>query len=515
MKRILSKIRSNNSEKPRSMSIRVKLMLVYSISSLIVFSINLLLYSQVNRTIERIDQLYVSNVSLNELSDSLDAVHDSLYEYLTTKSSDALDTYYRSEGKYTELYSQLTDTVTNNEMLLLERNIRFMSEDYLAITDDAIQDKRGQNVEKYKQRFEDAEDVFGHIQDYIYTLNNMQFQINSDNYSVLLTSLQYLEFSSSIVLLILTAVNIFVILLWTGNVIRPLVRLAQTANAVAAGDINAEVTGPRPNDEIGVVTNAFDEMLKSIRLYIRQTTESMENERALKEKELLMETHLKDTQLRYLQAQINPHFLFNSLNAGAQLAMMEGAEKTCLFIEKMADFFRYNVRKDNEIMTIENEVMVVENYLYITNVRFDDGILFRKKVDKTLLRVKIPGMVLQPIVENSVKHGLRESSRRGKITLTVYRDVDRIVISIADNGRGITAEKIAEIMNLAPISSDIMKDSTGIGLSNVISRLRLYYNRDDVFEIKNLGVDKGTEVLIRIPAESEIGKEKPGGGQRV
>ena len=487
--------------KPRFVSIRVKLMLVYAISSLLVFSINLILYSQVNRTIDRMDQLYVSNISLNELSDSLDAVQDSLYEYLTTKSSDALDTYYRSEERFTELYSQLTNQVTNNEMLLLERNILQMSENYLTTTDAAIQDKRGQNVEKYKKGYEESERIHDNIRDYIYTLNNMQFQINSDNYSILLGSLQYLEISSSVVLITLTAVNIFVILLWTGNVIRPLIRLAQTANFVAAGNIEAEVSGPRPNDEIGVVTNAFDEMLQSIRRYIRQVTESMENERALKEKELLMETHLKDTQLRYLQAQINPHFLFNSLNAGAQLAMMEGAEKTCLFIEKMADFFRYNVRKDNALMTLENELMIVENYLYIINVRFDDGIIFRKKIDKSLLSVKIPGMVIQPIVENAVKHGLRGLDRRGKITLSVYRDVSGIVISVQDNGHGIKPEKIAEIMKCEPVPQEEGSDSTGIGLSNVISRLRLYYNRNDVFEIHSLAPDKGTEICIRIPME--------------
>ena len=100
----------------------------------------------------------------------------------------------------------------------------------------------------------------------------------------------------------------------------------------------------------------------------------------MKERELLMETHLKDAQLKYLRAQINPHFLFNSLNAGAQLALMEDAEKTSIFIEKMADFFRYNVRKTEETATLEEELEAVDSYVYILNVRFAGEIHYEKEV---------------------------------------------------------------------------------------------------------------------------------------
>lgn len=488
---------------PKPVSIRVKLILVYVITSVMVFSIHLVLYNQVNRTVNKIDQLYVSNISLNELSDSLEAVQENLYEYLSTKSTDALNDYYRSEQDYVALTDQLTDTVTNNEMLLLERNIRAMSETYLNVADATIQDKRGQNVEKYKRGYAEAEESFAYINDYIYTLNNLQFQINSENYHVLLSSLQFLEISSAAVLLTIAAINIFIIVAWTGSVIRPLVRLAQTADEVAAGNLDAKVIGPTPNDEIGVVTHAFEDMLQSIRDNVQQIKDSMEMERIMKENELLMETHLKDAQLRYLQAQINPHFLFNSLNAGAQLAMMEGAERTCLFVEKMADFFRYNIKKDKELSTIEDEIQVVENYIYILNVRFSDEIIYRKKIDKKLLKAMIPGMVLQPIVENAVKHGFRDLERPCNITLTACREDDTVLIRIQDNGRGMTPGKIEEIMQCTASVKENGTESMGIGMTNVISRLRLYYDKVDVFEIRSGGPDKGTEVRIRIPMDFE------------
>lgn len=95
-----------------------------------------------------------------------------------------------------------------------------------------------------------------------------------------------------------------------------------------------------------------------------------------------MEAHLKDAKLKYLQAQINPHFLFNTLNAGAQLAMMEGADKTYQYVQNVADFFRYNVKRDDEPVTLSNEIELVDNYIYILNVRFSGEIKYRKNIDE-------------------------------------------------------------------------------------------------------------------------------------
>ena len=133
----------------------------------------------------------------------------------------------------------------------------------------------------------------------------------------------------------------------------------------------------------------------------------MEIQQSLKEKELMMEAHLKDAQLKYLQAQINPHFLFNTLNAGAQLAMMEGADRTYDYVQNVAEFFRYNVKKGNETVTVREEIELVDNYIYILNVRFSGEIHYEKKIEESLLSIQMPGMILQPVVENCVNHGIR------------------------------------------------------------------------------------------------------------
>ena len=148
-------------------------------------------------------------------------------------------------------------------------------------------------------------------------------------------------------------------------------------------------------------------MVLSIQDYITRLRQSMETERQMQEKELRMEAHLKDAQLKYLQAQINPHFLFNTLNAGAQLAMMEDAEKTYEYIQNVADFFRYSVKKDYGSVSLEEEIKLVDHYIYIINVRFAGDIQYSKQIDNRLIKVSVPAMILQPLVENCVNHGIR------------------------------------------------------------------------------------------------------------
>lgn len=483
------------------LSIRKKLLAAFALTALIMFAINLFMYWQVNKSIKKIDEIYVSNVSLNELSDAFAQLQTNMYNYLTVKSSDSLENYYRSEQMYRNQMEELNDQVLGNEMMMLEKNIRAMSESYLLVSNEAVQAKRGRNVEKYKNAYEDALELYNYINSSIYQLNNLHFKDNANSYQILAKSLQYLEIISSVILVAITFLNILILTIITRNITSPLTRLAETARLVGEGNFEVEMPWTDSKDEVGVVTRAFNKMVHSLKEYIAKTKESMEKEQKMKERELLMETHLKDAQLKYLQSQINPHFLFNSLNAGAQLAMMEDAEKTCLFIERMADFFRYNVKKISEDATLREELIAVDNYIYILNVRFAGDIHFSKQVDDSALSQKVPSMILQPIVENSVNHGIRDVEWEGKIHLEVKKQGNMIRISVKDNGMGMTEERIAEVLNGRLSSSDNQGDSTGIGMDNVIHRLELYYNRRDLMQIDSAGPGKGTEIIVQIPSD--------------
>ncbi len=480
-------------------SIQIKLVMAFLITAFVVLGTNIFLYTNINKMIEQIDEVYQSNGSINELTDSLTNVQDNLTKYLNDKSTETLESYYEEEQKVVNYINTLNQDIYDNEVLMMERNIRNMVEEYLEYTNAAISAKRGRNVEEYRIAYEEALERYEIIQPYISELNNNHYVINSANYAILAEYMQFFEVLSMMILFGVCICVIIIVFILTQNIIEPLRTLANVADQVAEGNFDVEHIEVKRMDEVGVVANAFNKMIESIKEYIQRVRENMETANEMKEKELIMQGHLKDAQLKYLQAQINPHFLFNTLNAGAQLAMMEGADKTCTFVENMADFFRYNVKKINEDSSLEEELGVVDSYLYILNVRFGGEIHFQSQIDKRWLNIRVPSMILQPIVENAVNYGIRDISWEGRILLKVYEKESYICISIFDNGCGISQEKIIEIMNGEIEETDLAKNSTGIGLGNVISRLQVYYSQERVIEIISEGENLGTEVILYIP----------------
>lgn len=466
---------------------------------LLMLVINIILYSQINKTIRRMDTVYSSNVDLTELSDSLSDVQEALYAYLSVKTSDSLENYYKSEQTYRNLLENLGNQISSNPTMLLERNIRKMSESYLALAEEAVSAKRGRNVEKYKELYDSSQNLYSYINTYIDELNSQQFRNNSASYQTLSEALEYLEISSLVLMTVMMGIGILMLFGITKGMIEPLTNLAETANLVGQGNFNVKMPPTDSLDEVGIVTRAFNTMVESLEEYIIRTTRSMEKEQQMMERELLMKNHLKEAQLKYLQSQINPHFLFNSLNAGAQLAMLEDAEKTCIFVEKMADFFRYNVKKGLEDASLEEELAAVENYIYILNVRFAGEIHFTRQADERIMDCRVPSMILQPIVENAVNHGIRNIDWEGCIHLEIMEEEGRIFIRIRDNGKGMSQERIQEVLSGQAGDGEEQSDSTGVGMNNVISRLELYYNQKNLVEIRSRGENKGTEVILKLP----------------
>lgn len=492
-------IRGAVREKWRYLTLQQKLTALFVLTAVIILAVNLYMFTFINEMTGKVEEVYVSNVSLNELSGALDQVQQSMEEYLNTKSSDAMEDYYRSEQVYRGMMEGLNVQPTDNVSLLTEKNIYGLSESYLELAAEAIQAKRGRNVEKYGQLYEDTDVLYEEIHTFIYSLNNAQFKDNSRNYQVLLDSLSYMEVISIAVLLFVLLGNISLIVISTRSVTRPLHQLAEAADEVANGNFEIGRLPVQSMDEVGIVTNTFNQMVANLRNYIEQLRVTMERENQLKERELMMQSHLKDAQLKYLQAQINPHFLFNTLNAGAQLAMMEEADRTGQFLENVAEFFRYNVRKNDADAALREEIHLVDNYVYILNVRFAGEILFSKEIDESLLDVRVPSMILQPLVENSFNYGIRNIEWAGRIELNVYRKDDEICISIWDNGAGMEPERIEQVLSGCAKETETKAGSNGVGMKNVMERLKLYFHDEARLQIFSEGRNTGTEVLITIP----------------
>lgn len=483
----------------KDLSLVSKIVIEVGMIAVLLFAMNMVFYVRINNSMQKMDNVYASNAELTELSQVFEKVQDNVYDYLKVKSSQVLLDYYQNEAKYRNQLEKLNEENINDSVKLLERNIRRMSETYLDCTAETVAAKRGRNVEKYKRKYDEATKLYGYIQLSIDELNNLMFQENSSTYAVLRAVMRYLEVSNSIIMLVIVAVGMILLIQATRKMFVPLSNMAETAQLVGQGNFHVKMHDTDAQDELGTVTRAFNTMVENLDLYITRTKASMEKEQQMMERELLMENHLKEAQLKYLQSQINPHFLFNSLNAGAQLAMMEDAEQTGIFVEKMADFFRYNVKKGQEDATLGEELEAVDNYIYILNVRFAGDIHFSKDVDESVENVRMPSMILQPVVENAVNHGIRDIEWEGQIRLTVTGDADYIRISVKDNGKGMTQAQIESVLSGNKERGKEEGDSTGIGMNNVISRLELYYEEKGLVEINSEGEGKGTEVVIYIP----------------
>lgn len=486
--------------KLRIVPLQAKLSGIFIAANILVIIVNVFLMIGINNMSSQLDSVYQNNLKLNELNDKLDIVQESMTDYLNTKTSDSLEQYYRSEQDYSQLLDNLNYEVTDSYYDRMERSIGNMSKEYLLTTELAIEAKRGRNVEKYSSEYDKASRMYKYIRTYIETLNNEQFKSNSENYNELISAFGIFEVLSLFVMLGAIVGSTVFVVGFTRTLIDPIRKLAKNADEVANGNFDIETIEVSSRDEIGVVTGAFNKMVVSIRQYIEQIKVNMENERRMKEKELQTEATLKDAKLKYLQAQINPHFLFNTLNAGAQLAMMEDAQKTYDYIQNTAEFFRYNVRKNDMFVHLEDEIQLIDHYIYILNVRFSGDIKYEKMIETDISNVSMPSMILQPIVENSVNHGIKEMEGKGRITLRAYEEDNEIIVSIKDNGAGMSKDMIDKVLNgkLKEDEKPLPAGSHGIGMDNVIKRLRLFTEKENCIEIVSEGENMGTEVFIRL-----------------
>ena len=512
-------------------TLQSRITFVLTMVLLLVLIVNIFVFRESRAMTQKINDVFASNATITQLSETLEKAQNSLYGYLSTRSSGSLEDFYRYESQLFSRTETLNDRVVDNELLMLEKNIRLMTERYLSISEHAIQARRGRDVEEYKRDYAKASMLYDYVNSYIYALNSRRFRQNSENYQELLAVMSTLEKTS---MWLIVAVCVFALLfasLLVQAMIRPLRSLAGAAYRVADGDFSVDVPESAREDEVGVVTNAFHRMLNSIRNYISSQRTSMEKEAQMKENELAMEAHLKEAQLKFLQAQINPHFLFNSLNAGSQLAMMEGAERTEVFLSRMADFFRYNVKKTGGDASLREELNSVDNYIYILNVRFAGDIHYEMQVEDgiDIDIIRMPSMILQPIVENAVQHGIHDDHENGIISLSaemVGPDENEaglpcVRVTVSDNGAGMTREQIRAIMeqrrpvrdaeNSVENGADVHEDdgsSTGVAMVNIISRLELYYGRENLFSIWSDGPMCGTEVSVLLPQEEPENAEE-------
>lgn len=284
----------------------------------------------------------------------------------------------------------------------------------------------------------------------------------------------------------------------------PLANLTEAVKHMDADPTHRRHVSEEGNADFRMLSASLNRMLKT---ETRLTCELLEANRSLYESELAK----KHLELQFLRSQINPHFLYNTLETIRSIALVYKVPEAASAAKNLAKLLRYSI-KGGEIMPLASELEIIRCYLSIQELRFGARIQTVFHIDETVEGLYIPRMCLQPLVENAVVHGLETSIGPGVLTLSGWKDTQSLWVSIEDTGVGIGSEELERInRQLAAPFSEEAEQRGGIGMLNVARRLQLSLGNDFVMQVSSK-LNQGTVVTLRMPL---CKLEQTGGGARV
>ena len=262
-------------------------------------------------------------------------------------------------------------------------------------------------------------------------------------------------------------------------VYKPVQKLMTAMKAVSDGemDTRAEIVS---KDEIGLAAEEFNRMLDRIEDLIRQLIQE--------------EKKKKDAELEALQYQITPHFMYNTLNSIKCYALIHDQKEIATVIEDFVELLQTCIQKKGTFLTVAEEVQVLENYIHLQEFRNGENYQVEYKIEWEAQQCKIPRLILQPLVENAIIHGLDLKNDQKRLIIEAYTSGSRLYLKITDNGRGMTEEQIEELLKKKGKKT---KGLTAVGIPNIQDRLNLYYGRQAKLTLKSEG--EGTIATIYLP----------------
>ena len=259
------------------------------------------------------------------------------------------------------------------------------------------------------------------------------------------------------------------------NVIYPIQRLVDSMSEVQNGWLH-RVSMNVNDDEIGLLKNSYNAMLIEINQLIEELLQ--------KEKTLRM------AELDALQEQMKPHFLYNTLDMIRYMALENRTDEVYNMLETLGNFYRRFLSKGSTDLSLGEEIEIVKSYLTLQRTRFEDIFTDEYEIEEGLSSIRVPRLILQPLVENSIYHGIRPKGEHGVIRVTVKRQEDFLFLSIYDNGIGMSAHQRELLFS--------GKDSRSFGFQGTIERIRYYYKTEDVFEIHSVEGEY-CEIILKLP----------------
>lgn len=301
--------------------------------------------------------------------------------------------------------------------------------------------------------------------------------------SVVLSDLNQLKYFLLAFLFLFLGISMIPTYFATRAMYEPLRNLTEAMDEVSGGELDKRVE-VHTNDEIGRLSNDFNNMLNQIEKLI---------ERLIREEGLK-----KDAELEALQYQITPHFMYNTLNSIKFAALLKGEKELGNLIGDFVELLQASVNKKGTFVTVSDELHILNNYIHLQKIRYDGHFEVEYEVDEKAGSCFVPRLILQPLVENSILHGLDMKKDNSRIEIKAMIEEEYLCISVKDNGRGMTQEQIYDLLTKKTKKTNGL---SGIGVANVRERLELYYGNN-----AGLGYDSnsdGTSAYLYLPAYKE------------
>ena len=264
------------------------------------------------------------------------------------------------------------------------------------------------------------------------------------------------------------------------SVTKPLIYLTDTMKKFGKGDLSVRVP-VLYEDEIGILSEEFNKMSEQI----RQLVDQVYREQRAKRK----------SELAALQAQINPHFLYNTLNSVSSLIKMNCPDEAFIMIQAIGTFYRTSLSDGKTLIPLEQEITNIENYIKIQKVRYGNKIEYEIDIENEILQEWIVKLTLQPLIENSIYHGIKEMRGKGIIRIKGWKEKNKVFIQVSDNGLGIPEEKLEELF-----SKDYREKGSAFGLFNIQQRLQIYFGKEYGLTVESK-LSQGTKATVCIPVD--------------
>ncbi|MDQ0230743.1 sensor histidine kinase [Metabacillus malikii] len=281
------------------------------------------------------------------------------------------------------------------------------------------------------------------------------------------------------------AIILIVIVSWLLS--KRLSNLSKSLDKVSKGDLSARIVVDG-DDEIGQLSMQFNQMVENIHQLIEQVQDATQQRN-------LLEIRQKEIKLKMMASQINPHFLFNTLESIRMKAFMKGEKDIAMVVKQLGKLMRKSLEVGGNTIPLRNEIEMVRCYLEIQKFRYENRLNYQLSVDPNTEEIPIYPLIIQPLVENAVIHGLEDREDGGTVTVSTHLDESNLLVTVEDNGSGIQPEKLSSIQEMLLNPNEL--DGNRIGLLNVHNRLRLSYGDDSGLKITST-VGKGTKIQFTI-----------------